>query len=177
MRESRFATRRMLFGLLGVLIISGAYGYGTHSASGCTRTIPFLLLIFIGSLPSSLGRGRHRGRSGFGRLLPFLCTRMLPTWGSSSRAGSPKTKTFGIRCGQRAGQEVAKRRRQVWGILEKFFNLCKNFSLPTERQQGKEQDIVARRTLFALDLWLARISKNCLYLSGSLLKRVLMRWT
>ena len=83
----------------------------THSASGCSPRIPFLLLISICSSPSSLGRDRRRGRGRLYWLLSLRHTRMLATWRASSRAGSPEhTKTIVICCAVR-GQEVAKCRR------------------------------------------------------------------
>jgi hypothetical protein len=59
---------------------------------------------------------------------------MFATWRASSHAGpSEQTETIGILGTAGAGQEVTKCRRQVWGIFEKFFNLCKNLSLPMTR--------------------------------------------
>jgi hypothetical protein len=143
MGEPRFATRRMLFTLFeNTLIISASRRLtrlNTHSVSRRAPSIPFLLLISIGCLPSSLW-GRRRNRSGFCRLLPLLRARMFATWRARSRAWPPKyTQTIGIWRASRARQEVTKRRRQVRSVFEKFFDLCKDFGLSIERQ-GQASD-------------------------------------
>jgi hypothetical protein len=74
----------------------------SHSVSRRASSIPFLLLISISCLPSSLW-GRRRSRSGFCRLLTLLCC-------ARSRAWPPKyTKTIGIWRASCARQEVTKR--------------------------------------------------------------------
>ena len=158
----------MLFSLFSALIVFSEpkiYEKNTHSASGRAPTIPFLLLIPIGSLPSSFGRGRRRSWSGFCRLLPLLRARMFATWRAGSRAWPSKhAQTIGIRRAARAGQEVTKRGRQVRSIFEKFFNLCKNFSLPMKRQSQTSIDGKDEHYLRWIYDWLGSPKTVCMCL-------------
>ena len=66
---------------------------------------------------------------------------MFATWRSGSRAWSPEhNQTIGIGRAARTGQEVTKRRREIWGIFEEFFDLCEDFSLMEHQSQASDSN-------------------------------------